>query len=330
MPHQPDLPRELAALKLLVFYDKPETVLPTLSEKFPGLDVAVCTNFDGLAEAIDREQPNVLLAYKFRRTPFPRAAAVESPSIKWLHNSGIGVDHFMPWDPGKITLTISKSNQGEVMGQFTMCRILMFAMRVPTMLTHQRAHKWERIGQQVVTGKTHTIVGFGMIGREMARLSKAFGMRVVGVNRSGVFDDAADAVYSVDRIHEALAEGDFVTIVLPLTKGTLRLIDADCFAAMKPGAVLINVGRGKIVDEEPMISALKDGRLAGAALDVFSQEPLPKGHELWDMKNVLISSHNSAALEGWQSRGLDPFCVNLEVWLSGGKLAHIVDPARGY
>lgn len=330
MPNQPDLPREIGDLKLLVFYDKPETVLPTLEERFPGLDVAVCEDFDGLQAAIDREQPNILLSYKFRRTPFPRAAAVESPSIKWLHNSGIGVDHYMPWDPSRLTLTISKSNQGAVMGQYTMCRILLFAMQVPTLLKHQKIHHWERIGQRLVTGLTHVIVGYGMIGKEMARLSKAFGMRVVGVSRSGAPDPTADAVYGVDRIHEALAQGDFVTIVLPLTEETRGMFDAGCFAAMKPGAYLINVGRGKIVDEAPMIEALQNGRLSGAALDVFEQEPLPPGHMLWDMENVLISSHNAAALEGWQSRGLDPFCVNLEAWLAGRELTHIVDPARGY
>ena len=170
MTHQPDLTRDIKQLKLLVFSDKPETVLPTLSERFPDLAVATCTDFDGLPQAIDRERPNILLSYKFRRTPFPRAAAVESSSIRWVHNSGIGIDHYIPWNPKKVAITISKGNQGEVMGQYTLCRMLMFAMKVPTMMRHQRAHHWERIGQTVLTGRTHVIVGFGMIGREMARL----------------------------------------------------------------------------------------------------------------------------------------------------------------
>jgi phosphoglycerate dehydrogenase-like enzyme len=170
----------------------------------------------------------------------------------------------------------------------------------------------------------------GSIGRTVALRGRALGMRVVGVRRTGGVDDAADEVYGVDRLREALAEGDYVVVVTPLTDHTRGLIRAEEFAAMKPGAVFVNLGRGGIVDEDAMLEALRSGKLRGVASDVFAQEPLPDDSPLWDAPNMLVSPHLGGDDVDSPRRLVEQWLDNLRRWTAGQPLLNQRDKVQGY
>jgi len=181
------------------------------------------------------------------------------------------------------------------------------------------------------------LVGLGGVGREIARLARAIGMRVLAIRRSpgeACTGDAAvpdvEAVYSPDRLRELLAVSDYLTLILPHTEETAGLIGKAELAAMKPGAVFINIARGSIVDEPALIDAIRCGHLGGAALDVFAVEPLPPESPLWDMPNVLITSHTVSTAMDENELVVDLFCDNLRRYLAGEPLRNLFDRARGY
>jgi phosphoglycerate dehydrogenase-like enzyme len=164
-------------------------------------------------------------------------------------------------------------------------------------------------------GKTVLVVGFGEIGREVARLAQAFGMRVLAVKRA-----ADDTASGPDRLDDFVAEADAVVVTLPLTEETRGLIGRDTIARMRDGAILVNVGRGAVVDEEALVEALASGKLAGAALDVFAEEPLPAASPLWELDNVILSPHTAALSLRENERIVDLFAENLRRYLRSDEL----------
>ena len=180
------------------------------------------------------------------------------------------------------------------------------------------------------TGATLAIVGFGRIGAEVGRLAKAHGMRVIGVRARPAPSPHADEVVGMDSLNDALGQADYVLNVLPLTDVTRGLFNNNIFTAMKKGAYLINTGRGHIVDEDALATALESGQLGGATLDVFATEPLPTDSPLWGMSNVVITPHTAGDAENWEDAVTDLFCDNMTRWIDGTPLENIVDPARGY
>jgi phosphoglycerate dehydrogenase-like enzyme len=197
----------------------------------------------------------------------------------------------------------------------------------------QEAKKWERITPSGLRGKTAGIVGLGHIGREIARLSKAFGMRVVATRRGAKHVGTmryVDAVYPAARLPELLAESDFVVLSLPYTPETEKIIGEKELGMMKPSAFLINIARGGVVDEEALIRALEEKRIAGAGLDVFSIEPLPADSRLWGMKNVIVSPHMSGNMDDYIERATDLFVRNLGRYLEGKRMLTVVDKKKGY
>jgi len=169
-------------------------------------------------------------------------------------------------------------------------------------------------------------VGAGAIGAEIARLGRAFGMHVLGVKRDVSEPvEHVDELHPVAALHELAGRADAIVSVLPGTEATTGLLDAALFAAVKPGAVFVNVGRGTVVDEDALIAALRDGSLAGAALDVFAQEPLPPASPLWELENVIVSPHDTARVASEEARQVELFCDNLRRYLAGEELRNRVD-----
>lgn len=210
--------------------------------------------------------------------------------------------------------------------------ILAFAKRLHRAVRNQTAHRWDRAGTigDELHGKTLGILGLGAIGRALAARAAAFGMRVVGTKRTPQDVPHVERVYPPEGTDEVLRQADYVAIVLPLTAATRGLIDGRALRLMKASAVLINVGRGAIVDEPALIDALQARRIAGAGLDVFEREPLPADSPLYDMEHVIITPHVSGASPAYYDRAIPLFCDNLRRFLAGQSLANVVDPARGY
>ena len=231
-----------------------------------------------------------------------------------------------------VTLTSSKGVAARSIAEFTLGQLLMLSKRFADRLRYQQAHQWKRIQHMDLYGKTLGIVGLGEIGSEVARLAKAFGMRILATRRreGGELPPNVDAMYPVKDLRSMLAQCDAVALTLASTPESRGLLGAQEFAAMKKGAFLANVSRGDVLDEDALIEALKSGHLGGAALDVFVQEPLQQSSPLWDLPNVIMSTHNSIGMDDFPGASFAAFVANLQRYAKGEPLQQVVDPAKGY
>lgn len=232
----------------------------------------------------------------------------------------------------RVAVTTSSGAHAGPLAEFSMLGILYFAKLVPELLEDQRAARWPSIRRPVsdLRGQTMLIVGLGEIGVETARLARAFGMRVIGVKRRPGEVEHVDEVRGSDRLAEVVGEADAIVVTLPGTAETENLVDAGVLAAVKPGAVLVSVGRGTVIDEAALIERLRDGTLAGAALDVFATEPLAADSPLWELPNVLVSPHVSALSVRENERIVELFIANLERHLAGEPLLKRLTPDTPY
>lgn len=299
--------------------------------RFPQLAVVVLDNYTALGETLEREQPDMVISFRMGHLgAFPRATLLEWPSIKWLHATGAGIEHLPPWDPSRIMVTNSSGIHGRIMAEYAAWAVLNQTQKMPLFSAQQRRWEWKLYPVDPAEGKTAVIVGMGRVGVEIARRLRAFGVRIVGVrNRSGGISEA-DETYTVDRLPEALAKGDFVILVTPLTERTRGLFDAKMLAHCKRGAHFINLARGNIVDEAALREAIARGHLSGATFDVFHTEPLPATDPMWNAEGVIVTPHVSGEVADWQAAAARLFLDNLDRWLRGEPLANLCDPELGY
>ena len=190
--------------------------------------------------------------------------------------------------------------------------------------------RWAQRAVGRIDGKTVTVVGLGKTGCEVARRAKALGLGVIGVRARPRPTPNVDRVYGSEDLHTALGEGDYVVLSVPLTDRTRGVIDAAAFGAMREGVILVDVSRGGVVEAAALLDAIASGHVAGAALDVFEDEPLPPESPFWDLENVILTPHCSSVYDGWEGRSAEIFCENLARWRKGEPLENVVDPVRGY
>ncbi len=264
----------------------------------------------------------------------PEPVLKRAQRLKWIHTVAAGVDNLLYPSvvEGRVVLTSSVGIHTVVLPEYVMALVLAFAKRLHRAIRNQAAHRWDRSGTvgEELDGKTLGVLGLGAIGRALAARASAFGMRVIGTKRTPELVLHVEQVYPPEGTDEVLRQADFVAVVLPLTPATRGLIDARALGLMKATAVLINVGRGAVVNEAALVEALRAGRIAGAGLDVFEREPLPADSPLYDMENVIVTPHVSGASPTYFDRAIPLFCENLRRFLAGQSLANVVDPARGY
>ena len=265
----------------------------------------------------------------------PHDVVARAPRLKWVQTISAGVDRLASTDIWKtpVILTGVSGIHATPIGEFVLAFMLMFAKRAPLFVRSQLNHEWARFIPAELRGKTVGIVGLGNIGREIARLSRAFGMKVIATRRSAGSTSRArnvDKLLPMSRLKQLLSESDYVVIATPLTPETTGLIGTEELKAMKPSAYIINISRGGIIDEDALIQALDEKRIAGAGLDVTAIEPLPPDSRLWDYDNVIISPHVSGSMEDYMQKATDLFCENLHRYVNGRKLINVVDKKRGY
>ncbi|HEX2173287.1 MAG TPA: D-2-hydroxyacid dehydrogenase [Dehalococcoidia bacterium] len=283
------------------------------------------------AEAIRPALAEAEILYGIR---FDRSLFAAAPRLRWVQTMTAGVDHLLNLgleDRG-IRLTASHIHRIQI-GEYVLTMLLALTKRLPDLLRIQRERRWERPELDEVYEKTIGIVGFGVIGRRVAEIAKVLGMQVVAMRRrppQADRDESVDRWYPADRLREMLAECDYVLLAVPGTPATAGLIGSAELAAMKPTAYLINIARGSVVDEAALIEALRDRRIAGAALDVFVKEPLPADSPLWDLDNLILTAHISGPTARYNERAVDLFCENLRRYLAGDPLINEVDYAAGY
>lgn len=259
-----------------------------------------------------------------------------SRRLRWIHSRSAGLEQtiFPELIESKVVLTNGSGVFSPSLGEFALAAILYFAKDLRRMIRNQVAGLWEQFDVSMVEGSTLGVVGYGSIGRAVASRARALGMKVLALKRrfseTSQNDPLVDRVYGSEQLLDMLSQCDYIVVTVPLTEQTRGLIGKKEFAAMKDNAVLINVGRGPTIDEEAMIAALSEGRIGGAALDVFDQEPLPQGHAFYRLKNVLLSPHCADHTPDWHENAMRFFLAQLERFRRGELLLNIVDKKLGY
>lgn len=261
-----------------------------------------------------------------------RDAWTPASRVRWIHVASAGVDPllFPELLARGVVVTNSRGVFDDGIAEFVLGAMLAAAKGLPETIRLQREGRWFHRETRMVAGSTVLVVGAGSVGRAVGQLAKAVGCEAVGVAREARDDPSFDRVVAVRDLGAELPRADFVVITAPLTEHTAGLFDESVFAKMKARAVLINVGRGPIIDEDALLAALDAGRLGGAVLDVFGHEPLPPDHPFWARDDVVVSPHMSGDFEGYTDVLVDLFVDNLARWRSGQPLRNVVDQNRGY
>ena len=260
-----------------------------------------------------------------------------SPKLRWVQATAGGAGEQVQAagltadELARVLITRAGGVHVRPLAEFALFGVLAFAKGLPRLLADTAARRWDHYPMSELSDQTLLVVGLGAIGAEVARLGVAFGMRVIGVNRAGTSDvPDVDEVHPAQSLPEVLPSADAVVVTLPLTANTRGMIDAAALSRMRAGAVLVNVGRGGVVDEPALVAALQNGRLGGAALDVFATEPLPPQSPLWDLPNVLISPHTAGLSRRENERITALFTQNLRRYLRGDELLSRVQPTLLY
>lgn len=338
-------------LSLLDFDD---TWLDTLRSSAPGLEVTQVHMASTAAEVPDAVWAGVEVLHTAAVLPEPGQA----PNLRWVQLDTSGCDHLR--DTWLWRSDVPISTIGGVspvpLAEYVLLMVLGLAHRLPELRAFWQDpawpsadERWRRFGPRPVAGTTMGIVGYGRIGREIGRLARAHGMTVIATSRSGrppapethallhdprrqPLEAAYDGVelLGADGLHEVLRRSDHVVVVVPLTHETAGLLDEKAVRAIKPGAVLVNVARGGIVDEGAVADALADGHLSGAALDVFDEEPQPAGSPWWNAPGVLATPHVSGLAPDYREQVQVILAENVRRHRAGEPLVNQVDRARGY
>jgi phosphoglycerate dehydrogenase-like enzyme len=310
----------------------PATCVDRLRRRFPDVTFTHATDEDTRARAIAECDA----AFTWIMS---RAEAAVARKLRWVHTSAVAVET-LPLDElfaRGIVVSNTRGVQARPIAEHVMAVLLALAKHLPFVLEAQREHRWvqnELVGDRLpwlLPGRTLGLIGVGTIGMHVAELARAFGMRVIAMRRRpDAAPDGVEEVLGPGDLDRLLAAADVIVIAAPLTLETTNLFGPAQFARMKRGAVLINVGRARIVDHAALIEALVSGHLGGAALDVFPQEPLPPDDPLWSAPNVILTPHTSGFRQGHWDEVIEVFADNLIRFRTGQPLRFRVDPALGY
>ncbi len=260
-----------------------------------------------------------------------------APNLKWIQATSAGIGKFvkdMSYDTrmANTVFTTASGVHAQPLAEFCVMGMLMFHKGLHRVIRDQQHRHWERYAGTDLAGRTVLVVGVGSIGREVARVCKALRMTVIGVDLADIRGDLAshglDEFYLVGELHTALKKAEHLVLIVPHTALTERMIGAKELSTLPQGAVVINIGRGALIDEPALVEALRSGHLGGAVLDVFAEEPLPQDSPLWDMPNVLVSPHSGSTSDRENGRLTDLFCDNLLRFLAGEPMRNVLDPER--
>jgi len=286
-------------------------------------------------DAIRRQLPEADVAF----TPFiDRDVFTAATRLRWVQSPAVGVGSLMFPEllASPVVLTSARGIRARSIAEHVLGVTIALARRIPATLRAQAEHRWaqEELETETCTlhGQRMGIVGLGAIGVEIVKIAAPFGFRISAIRRRAgqIAPDGVEAVWTPDRLPDLLAQSDVVVLAAPHTPETKRLIGRAQIDRMKRGALLVNIARGKLVDDEALIEALRDGRLGGAALDVFSQEPLEPSSPYWDLPNVIVTPHTSGAMKDYWTPLVALFADNLRRFEKGEPLLNVVDKVAGY
>ena len=314
-------------------WNPPPEMPARIRARWPEMRVVHLPHYDHLMDEVP--DTDIFVGFSLRPEQFLLAR-----KLKWLHSTAAGVGQLMYPELRKsgIEVTNASGVHRIPMAEHILGILIALARRFPDCFRYQQQSLWAQqelwnapIRPRELRGQVLLFIGFGAIGREVAKIIRPLGMRVWAVTRSGRAEEGlAEQVFPASKLDEVLPQADFVVLAAPETPETRKMIGPLEFALMKPSAYFLNVSRGALVDEPALISALEQRKIAGAALDVASQEPLPPENPLWKLDNAFITPHMSAVSEHLWERQTDLLMENLERWFAGDELLNRVDLNRGY
>ena len=324
---------DIEMTKILISFDLPEIYVEKIRNVSPEVEVVKSEDKE---EAVDlAKDVTGLFAGFFSKELFQAAK-----KLKWIQSWGAGVDRILI--PEVVNSSVIVTNAGGIhptpISEHVIAMMLCFTRRLHIFIRNQTDKKWERLETwtspmiEELSGKTLGIVGLGKIGTEIAKKAKCLGMRVIATKRdvTSAASPYVDRLVPPTELNQLLAESDFAVLSLPLTKETEGMIGERQLRSMKPTGILINVSRGKIIQENKLVQALKQGWIAGAGLDTFENEPLQENSELWNFKNVIITPHIAGETPHYFDRLTDIFTENLKRFIHKQPLINVVDKNLGY
>ena len=335
-------------INILITIPFPEDLISNLKDISPRLDITVCSTKepDGIPDEL---WGKIEILYTNHVLP----TAEQAPGLRWIQFHWAGVDHILDNPilnkPDLVATTLSGASASQ-MAEYILMMLLALGHRLPSLIAHQNhgewpSDRWDIFLPLELRDSTVGIVGYGSIGRQLARLLHSFGATVLATKRDamhpedygysseGMGDQAGDFVdriYPTEALHSMLKECDFVVVAVPKTAQTLNLISTEALDVMKPSSFLVDISRGGIIDQEALIPILKEQKIAGAALDVFPEEPLPADNPLWELPNVIITPHISGNTPYYDERAVEMFAANLKRYLARQPLYNQIDPNGGY
>ena len=337
MTRSPDAPIRkvlITTYHRLDLWIAPEWFANRLRKEFPQLEVVRMTTYEGIERELT--DSDVLFTQSLRPEQFRVAK-----NLRWIHSPAAAVHQFLFPEliSSNVVLTNAREVHGPVVAEHVLAVIFALAKRIPQDVRFQQKHVW---GQEVLWSEgqapaeladaTLGLIGLGSIGRNVAKRAAALGMHVICVREhaASARPEGVEEVLPSSRLHDLLARADYVVLAVPVTEATRAMIGTQQLSQMKRGACLVNVGRGPLIQENALIEALREHTIAGAALDVFDQEPLPPDSPFWDLENVLITPHTAGMTTKLWERHYKLFSENLLRFLQGEPLLAVVDKKQGY
>jgi phosphoglycerate dehydrogenase-like enzyme len=311
----------------------PSWIRERLQQDFPGHQFIQLQNYDRVPQEI--ADTDVFIGLSLRPEQFAAAKR-----LRWIHSPAAAVHQLMYPEliKSSVALTNSTGVHGPVVAEHAITLLLALAKRLPQAMQYQAKHEWSQnqLWQgsprpREVADSTVLVIGMGSIGREFAARAKALGMRILAIRENPAKGlDGADAVYGSAQIDDVLPQADYVLLCTPVTPATTGIMNAARLNKMKPDSYLINVARGPLIDEAALLDTLQHRRIAGAALDVFNQEPLPADSPFWSLDNILVTPHTAAVTDRLWERHYRLIVDNMKRFLAGERLLNEVDKSRGY
>lgn len=320
-------------IKVLISFNLPNIYVKKIENVSANLEVQKSEKEEELLDLI--KDADVLFAGFFSRKLF-----LAANKLKWIQTISAGVERFLFPEvvQSQVIITNASGVHSIPISEHAIGLMLCFCRKLHIFIRNQLEKRWEGFGTGLIeqieelSGKTAGIIGIGRIGAEIAKKAKALGMHVIAARRNPYASKPAcvDEIVYPGNLKKLLSESDFVIIAAPLTKETEGMIGEAELRSMRRTSYLINISRGKIVQEDKLVQALKEGWIAGAGLDTFEKEPLPRDSELWNMKNVIITPHVAGATPQYLERATEIFCENLKRFIQNQPLVNVVDKNVGY
>ncbi len=320
-------------VNVLISLDLPAELLEKIKSVSPRVEVHQTTDENDLLKLAENTQ--ILFAGKFSREMF-----LTAKKLKWIQTHLVGVDRFLFPEivKSEVIMTNAQGVNSTAVAEHVLGLMFCLNRKLHLFIRNQIGKKWKTSDDDLLpkldelSGKTLGVVGLGTIGLEIAKRAKCLGMKVVGSRRSvkAQKPDFVDELVSAQKLGDLFSESDFVAVQLPLTEETRGLIGEEELRDMKNNAFLINASRGEIIEERSLVRALQEGWIAGAGLDAFASEPLPKDSPLWGMENVVLTPHVAGLAPEYMNRLVKIFCENLERFLNNEKMTNVIDKVRGY